>query len=70
MNIKLKLFVWEGDGVLQDYTSGMICVLATDLQQAFNLIREKYDDYYLNDLARIEPKVIEEPEAFAVYGGG
>jgi len=70
MNIKLKLFVWEGDGVLQDYTSGMVCVLATDLQQAFNLIREKYDDYYLNDLARIEPKVIEEPEAFAVYGGG
>ena len=69
MDSKLKLFVWEGEGILQDWTSGMVCVLATNLKQAFDLIREKYDDYYLNDLARIEPKIIEEPEAFAVYGG-
>ena len=31
---ELKLFVWEGDGVLQDYSSGMICVLAYDLEEA------------------------------------
>lgn len=31
---KLKLFVWEGDGVLRDYNSGMICVLAYDLVEA------------------------------------
>jgi len=68
MNKKLKLFVWEE--VLCDYTCGMICVLAFDLEQAFDLMREKYDEYYLNDLASVKPKVIEEPEAFAVYGGG
>jgi len=68
MNKKLKLYVWED--VLCDYTCGMICVLALSLEQAFSLIKEKYDEYYLDDLASVEPKVIEEPEAFAVYGGG
>lgn len=24
----IKLYVWEGEGVLTDYTDGMICVLA------------------------------------------
>jgi len=68
MNKKLKLYVWEN--VLCDYTCGMVCVLAFDLEQAFDLIREKYDEYYLDDLAGVEPEIIEEPEAFAVYGGG
>ena len=37
----LKLYVWED--VLRDHTSGMICVLALDLEHAFDLVREKYD---------------------------
>ena len=68
MNAKLKLYVWED--VLRDHTSGMICVLALNLEHAFDLIREKYADYYLNDLAIVKPKIVEKPEAFAVYGGG
>ena len=36
---KLKLFVWEN--VLTDYTSGMICTLAENLEQAFDLLYEK-----------------------------
>lgn len=64
---KLKLFVWEK--VLTDFTSGMICILAYDLDQAKKLLLEKYDDYYAEDFGKPH-KVITEPEAFAVYGGG
>lgn len=39
--MKLKLFVWEG--VLRDYTSGMVCILAKDLSQAFELLYQKDD---------------------------
>ncbi len=63
----LKLFVWED--VLTDYTSGMICILAYDLEQAKELLLEKYDNYYANDFGKPH-KVITKPEAFAVYGGG
>lgn len=38
----IKLFVWEGDGVLQDYTSGMVCVLASSEREAWNILY-KYD---------------------------
>ncbi len=63
----LKLFVWED--VLRDYSSGMVCILAKDLKQAKELLLEKYDSYYANDFGKPH-KVITEPEAFAVYGGG
>lgn len=43
MTEKLKLFVWEGRGVLQNYTSGMICVLAHNLEEALRLIEKKSD---------------------------
>lgn len=64
----IKLFVWEG--VLCDYTCGMVCVLAYNLDEALKLARKKYPQYYLDDFAGREPKVITKPEAFAVYGGG
>lgn len=35
----LKLYVWEG--VLVDYTSGMVCVLANSLEEAFQKVYEK-----------------------------
>lgn len=38
---KLKLFVWEGDGVLTNYSNGIICVLAENHSQALNLIEKK-----------------------------
>ena len=66
---KLKLFVWEGDGVLTDYTNGMICVLAEDLQQALKLIDKKCD-YCMKSFPVNDYKVVEEPEAFICYGGG
>ena len=69
MNENLKLFVWEGDGVLEDYTSGMICVLAQNLEEALGLIRKKRDDC-MQSFPNDKYKVIEEPEAFICWGGG
>jgi len=43
----MKLFVWEGDGVLQDYSSGMIVALGNDLQEALNAV-EKEMSYGMN----------------------
>lgn len=69
MKEDLKLFVWEGDGVLTDWSSGMICVLAKDLEQAVKLIKEKVP-YAEGNYPVSNFKVIEEPEAFIVWGGG
>jgi hypothetical protein len=65
----MKLFVWEGDGVLTDYSNGMICVLAKDLEEALKLIREKCG-YCMNSFPPDKYKIIEKPEAFICWGGG
>jgi len=67
MNEELKLYVWED--VLCDYTSGMVCILAYDLEQAKELLLEKYEGYYAEDFGKPH-RVITKSEAFAVYGGG
>jgi hypothetical protein len=63
----LKLFVWED--VLCDYTCGMACVLAHDLEEAGRLLAAKYPEYTMK-LPFSEARVVSEPEAFAVHGGG
>ena len=65
---KLKLFVWEGPEVLTDYASGLICVLAENLEQAVKLIAEKCD-YAEGSYPASQFRVIEEPEAFVSWGG-
>lgn len=64
---KLKMFVWEGDGVLTDYTNGMICVLAKDFEQALDLIYEKSPENKQNFPVN-KYKIIEKPEAFVYHG--
>jgi len=66
---KLKLFVWEGDGVLTDYTNGMICVLAYDFEHAINLIKKECSSC-MNSFPVDKYKVITKPKAFVCYGGG
>jgi len=66
---KLKLFVWEGEGVLTDYTDGMICVLANNLEEALKLI-EKKCNHCMNSFPPTKYKIISKPEAFVCYGGG
>jgi len=105
--MSVKLYVWEG--VLTDWTSGMVCILANSEEEAWDLLfkkdkiawsalQDENDRYgwnffeaikkdrnldlselrkeYLNknkmvcfDTAK-RPRVVEEPEAFAVWGGG
>ena len=65
--MKLKLFVWEGEGVLTDWGTGLICVLAPDLETALHLIEEKYEQY-TSYIPITKYKIIEKPEAFACYG--
>ena len=61
------MFVWEN--VLRDWSSGLVCVLAEDLEQAIVLLNEKYpDETPFIDMTQLQ--VITEPEAFLVYGGG
>lgn len=66
---KLKMFVWEGDGVLTDYTNGMICVLAYDLEEALKLIRKECD-YCMGSFPVDKYKIVTKPEAHLCWGGG
>jgi len=64
---KLKLYVWED--VLEDYTPGIMFALATSVDEARILLLGKCP--YLPDRElRIEPRCVEKPEAFIVWGGG
>jgi hypothetical protein len=65
---KLKLFIWEG--VLTDYTSGMVAIYAYDLEHALKLARKKFDSYVVEGFAGVEPQIVTKPDAFYVYGGG
>lgn len=64
---KLTLFVWDGPNVLTDYKSGLICVLAEDLEQALKLINKKCPSTRGN-FPVSDVKVIEKPEAFVCWG--
>lgn len=64
---KLKLFVWQG--VLRDYTPGMMVALAYDVDHARQLLRESIC-YSVEDDLSSEPDIVTEPAAFWVAGGG
>jgi hypothetical protein len=72
----MKLFVWEGSGVLQDYTNGMIVAIAPDLQTALNAI-EKECSYGMQSFPTNKPSSVVdlgavevEPRAWVCWGGG
>jgi len=81
MKRNLKLYVWEG--VLADYTSGIMFALATSADEARNIVFEKADkqeydkmiageSFYRGEVYRDlrgEPKVYESQVGFAVSGG-
>jgi hypothetical protein len=67
MTKKLKLFVWEG--VLEDYTSGVMFALAPDVKTARELLLASCDYLPKEDLNQ-EPTIYTEPYALAVWGGG
>jgi len=65
--MKYKLYVWEGEGVLEQYGTGLIAVLASSLDEALKLIKEKcsyaMDSFPVNDY-----RIIDKPEAFISWG--
>jgi hypothetical protein len=63
----LKVFVWEG--VLSDYTDGLVMALAYDKEQALKLI-EKECSYCIKCIKNIEPRIMNAPEAIVLWGGG
>lgn len=67
MESNLKLFVWEG--VLTDWSSGIMFALATDVEEARAEIL-KGCDYLPEGCLAQEPTVYEIPIGFAVWGGG
>ncbi|NMP59070.1 hypothetical protein [Enterococcus mundtii] len=71
----MKLFIWHGDGVLEDWSSGQITCIAKDLPTALQIIDEEMG-YESDSFPREEPtEVIElgieeaQPRAWVTYGG-
>jgi hypothetical protein len=80
----LRLWVWEGDGVLEDYTSGLVCVLAPDEAAAWDVLKEhdrtawwsircypeNRDDPRTHEEldSASRPRCVEQPEAFVIWG--
>ena len=68
----MKLFIWEGAGVLEDYSNGMIVVMAETLEDAHREI-EKVCNYCQNSYPPIPTETIDlanaQPKAWLVYGG-
>lgn len=64
---KLKLFVWEG--VLPDYSEGIMFALAIDKDHARELLLKECD-YIPEDTLRIEPEEVTGAKAFVVWSGG
>lgn len=66
---KMKLFVW--DGVLTDYTSGIMFAVAASVEEARVKLLEVCEYIPKDDLRR-EPAVYDcsEPVAYVCWGGG
>ena len=63
----LKMFIWQG--VLTDYTSGMVAIYAYDLEHALKIARKKFDGFIVDDFAGKKPIVCRKPDGYYVYGG-
>lgn len=76
------LYVWEGDGVLTDYTNGIICALADNLEDAHKAIERdcgaatwQHDGeervwnfpQYPTTIVQLDKA---DPMAFSCWGGG
>ena len=65
---QLKLYVWED--VLRDYTPGMVCILAHDLEEAHEYAIKNFETYVANDFFGKPYTVHTELYGVYVYGGG
>jgi phosphoglycolate phosphatase-like HAD superfamily hydrolase len=76
-----KLFIWNHDGVLCDYTDGIIFAFADSVDVAREAIIQKAHNAFDNtefpeNIDRIkkeierDPKIISDTEGFFLFGGG
>jgi len=63
----LKMYVWTD--VLEDWTSGLIVVLATSLEEARDLATKDLG-YVYKRIMDETPDVYDSPTSVHVYGGG
>lgn len=70
---KMKLYVWNDESTLCDYTHGLIVAVAYSLESALKAV-EKEHPCYMRSFDNANPThVIElpsEPRAFVCHGGG
>lgn len=65
---KLKMFVWHD--VLTDYTSGMVCILAHNFEEAIAIAKQDFPTFIVEDFVGKEYQVYDTPHGEYVYGGG
>jgi len=71
----MKLYVWEGPGVLEDYSTGMIVALAESLPAALRAV-DRTAGMVIDDARSHDPQVTDlgpvrkRPRAWLVWGGG
>lgn len=74
--VAVKLFVWEGDGVLTYYTNGQIVAIAPDLEKALLAIEREcpscmrsFPNHRPSDVIDLGDCPGVEPRAWVCYGG-
>ncbi len=71
MKRKMRLYVWEG--VLTDYTDGVMVAVAPSVAEARKVLRAQHPDSSMVEMdSAQEPTEIDlsKPWALAVWGGG
>lgn len=70
----MKLYIWEGSGVLSDHTNGMIVALAPDMETALRLIDAKMEgisyQFPHSPTHVIDLEATPDSAAWYVHGGG
>lgn len=65
--LSYKMYVWEG--VLRDWTDGVVCVLAVSKAQALAALKKENVEAW-QECQHLEPTVHTKPAAVCVRGGG
>jgi hypothetical protein len=67
----MKMFIWNG--VLTDWTSGMIAVYAESLEQAIEIVKKEIcysEEEFQEEIINNPPTIFDSPGLAAISGGG
>lgn len=72
-NLQFKTYIWEG--VLTDYTSGMVVAMGRTKREALAQVRKDAGESAFKECSGLEPEVLNPdkmstPRSFHVWGGG